>query len=72
VCQNALIIEWLDSVKIYVLINYILDSFNYEIKDYIDEEKECERYYSNDFNTIQESTRKAIIKANEIYNNINK
>jgi len=66
IMQNALIIEWLDSVKIFI-----------NIKSKFGQKKQCERFSFNVrnynsgfmFNSRQEATEKAIEKAVEIYNN---
>ena len=64
---NALIIEWLDSVYIYVetyvisddgIINYSFNISGYEIVD-----------HKFSYPTRQQATEKAIIKAIDIYNN---
>ena len=68
--KNALIIEWFDSVGIYISINYV---------DFYDELRNntgFETYVTNKglsvkFRSVssrQEATLKAIKKANEIYN----
>lgn len=63
-CQNALIIEWFDSVGIYIDVriefedSFVLKTFNsYAEDDYVGN-------YSN----RQEAIKQAIIKVNEIYN----
>lgn len=69
--QQALIIEWLDSVKIYISINYV--NFVNELTSV----KGFEAMITNkhlttrfrEVKTRQEATEKAIEKANEIYNN---
>jgi len=67
--NNALIIEWLDSVYFYVTIDREENMFIYTI-DYPND-----IYFSNwddlYFETRSEATKQAIIKANEIYNNLN-
>ena len=71
--QNALIIEWFDSVGIYISINYV---------DFYDEFKNdtgFETYVTNKGLSVkfrivsnrQEAIKQAIEKANEIYNNKN-
>ena len=73
VSQNSLIIEWFDSVGIYISINYV---------DFYDELRNntgFETYVTNKglsvkFRSVssrQEATLQAIKKANEIYNNKN-
>lgn len=78
--QNALIIEWFDSVGIYIILlrshisNNMMNGkkgvikFTYNIED--NEGNLFKREYNTfEFkNTRQEATEKAIIKANEIYN----
>ena len=70
VSQNSLIIEWLDSVGIYISINYV---------DFYDELRNntgFETYVTNKglsikFRSVssrQEAIKQAIKKANEIYN----
>ncbi len=65
VSQNALIIEWFDSVGIYINIEnlYYQSWWSYKVKiiPNIFEEKVMVK-------TRQEATEKAIKKANEIYN----
>lgn len=64
-----LIIEWFDSVGIFI-----------NIKSKFGQRKQCERFsfnvenYNSGFlyNSRNEATKQAIIKANEIYNNLNK
>ena len=61
-CNNSLIIEWFDSVGIYINISYELFSYKWNIlgdRSYYDLKK---------YPTRQESTKQAIIKANDIYN----
>ena len=71
--KNALIIEWFDSVGIYISINYV---------DFYDELRNntgFETYVTNKglsvkFRSVssrQEAIKQAIKKANEIYNNKN-
>lgn len=62
--KYALIIEWFDSVGIYISLNYhpISNSFSYFI-NYPD------RFYSRITTFRKEATKQAIIKANDIYNN---
>jgi hypothetical protein len=73
IIQYALIIEWFDSVGIYISINYV---------DFYDEFKNntgFETYVTNKGLSVkfrivsirQEATEQAIKKANEIYNNKN-
>lgn len=60
--QNALIIEFFDSVGIYVIISYghISNSWIYEVNGIAD----------NFFTSRTKATNAAIEKANEIFNNI--
>ena len=68
--QNALIIEWLDSVGIYISINYV--NFYDELRN----STGFETYVTNKglsikFRSVssrQEAIKQAIKKANEIYN----
>ncbi|MDM1073673.1 hypothetical protein HX001_14380 [Empedobacter brevis] len=62
VSQNALIIEWFDSVGIYVNVVRLNSIWNYSFWF------NHNRYQGYDFKTRQEATEQAIIKANEIYN----
>lgn len=61
-CQNALIIEWLDSVGIYIGIKL----FTIKLEAYIGQE------YIGRFDTRLEATAAALTKANEIFNLNNK
>ena len=66
---NALIIEWFDSVGIYVSINYV-DFYN-EIRNDKGFEAYVTKGISVKFRSVssrQEATIQAIKKANEIYN----
>ena len=68
--QNALIIEWFDSVGIYISINYV------DFYDELRNDKGFEACVTNKglsvmFRSVssrQEATLQAIKKANEIYN----
>ena len=62
VCQNALIIEWFDSVGIFVNTVRLEGVWNYSFWF------KHNRYEEYNFNTRQKATEQAIIKANEIYN----
>ena len=67
--QNALIIEWFDSVGIFVSINYV-DFYN-EIRNDKGFEAYVTKGISVKFRSVssrQEATIQAIKKANEIYN----
>jgi hypothetical protein len=61
---NALIIEWFDSVGVYINIEpkRVIDSWIFDVLI----NKEVHSVWS----TRQEATTKAIEKANEIYNNL--
>ena len=63
--EYALIIEWFDSVGIYCVPNY-----NFINKNWSCSAKDIYTilYRGCNFNSRQEATRQAIIKANEIYN----
>lgn len=60
ILENALIIEWFDSVGIYVEIIRNDDYFDYIVME----------EWDYGFETRQEATSKAIEKANMIYNNV--
>lgn len=68
--QNALIIEWFDSVGIYIDIgihNVSRNTFNYSIH------LKQKNIYSDLYTSIKtriKATEQAIKKANEIYNNL--
>jgi hypothetical protein len=76
--QNALIIEWFDSVGIKILPCYGLSGWYCEVKDF--NNKEFGNYKCfivckdsvNDFDIRTEATTKAIEKAVEIFNQLNK
>ncbi|WP_353166716.1 hypothetical protein [Empedobacter brevis] len=59
---NALIIEWFDSVGIFINTVRLHSIWNYSFWF------NHNRYQEYNFNTRQEATEQAIIKANEIYN----
>ena len=63
---NALIIEWLDSVGIYINTTYE-DYQSLNIRTWI---VWINEYLLIDFKTRQEATKQAIIKANDIYNGL--
>ena len=67
VVKNALIIEWFDSVGIYINIEnlYYQSWWYYKVK-------QCPDTYEQVImqNTRQKAIEKAIKKANEIYNNL--
>ena len=67
VVKNALIIEWFDSVGIYINIEnlYYQSWWYYKVKKCPDTYKQVIMQ-----NTRQEATEEAIKKANEIYNNL--
>lgn len=60
--EYALIIEWLDSISIYIIPFMEDDKWQVEIR-YGDSV-----YFRDHFNSRQEATKAAIEKANEIYN----
>lgn len=66
---NALIIDWLDSVGIFILIDYsqhvywIASVCNYKLPF-----NETLLFYENGYETRQKATQEAIKKAVEIYN----
>jgi hypothetical protein len=70
--QNTVIIEFFDSVKIYISINYV------KLNNEMQKEKGFQSLVSNKhlstmfrvISTRQEATEKAIERANEIYNEI--
>jgi hypothetical protein len=72
-CQNALIIEWLDSVGIFISIHYL------QLYNDLEDRKGfvsivTNKHLSTKFREVEtrtEATQKAIEKANEIYNNLN-
>jgi len=68
VIQNALIIEWFDSVGIYLNIEnlYYQSWWSFKVKN-------CPVTYEEKImvKTRSEATKKAIEKSNEIYNNLN-
>ena len=70
---NALIIEWFDSVGIYISINYVdfYDEFrnNTGFETYVTNKGLSVKFRS--VSIRQEATIQAIKKANEIYNNKN-
>ena len=66
-CINALIIEWFDSVEIYVQIN--VENIDGIFSSYVFNKNDLFSSKENS-NSRQEATEKAIEKANQIYNNI--
>lgn len=74
--KNALIIEWFDSVMVYITIEGVFDRMlgyhrGFEIHIYQYGKQSISIFSDNDvFYTRQEATKEAIIKANEIYNNM--
>jgi len=68
VVQNALIIEWLDSVKLTITVQYCIDA---TFDSFLDIEKKEEIECSQFSKTRSEATQQAILKANETYNNLN-
>ena len=74
--KNALIIEWLDSVGIYIELNRFTLSLKFEFWHYTISDKKgvhLNSHLENKINTDsrQEAIKQAIIKANEIYNERN-
>ncbi len=65
---NALIIEWFDSVGIYIHIQPTELGDSLEFKAKVNEEDVCFGYGFLFFETRQQATEQAIIKANDIYN----
>lgn len=65
----ALIIEWLDSVGLFCVINYNFmdDEWSFSIKCRL-----TMTYIHRCYNTRKQATKQAIIKANKIYNEINR
>lgn len=68
-CNHALIIEWFDSVGIYIIVDYshhvYLTSSVEDINLQFDKRL---LFYENGYNTRQEATKQAILKCNTIYN----
>jgi len=62
--QNALIIDFFDSVGIYISINYDCISEGFELKIYSNNYKVCSGIHER-----TEASNAAIEKANEIFNN---
>lgn len=64
IVQHAYIIEWLDSVKLQIIIPKWVNDFYFKI------EYAKSTYYESEFcyDSRQEATEKAIKKANELYN----
>jgi hypothetical protein len=64
--RNTLIVDWLDSVGIIISVTYCKLSNGFDFLLYSE-------YYqvSSGTHTRQQATEKAILKANEIYNNLN-
>lgn len=61
---HSLIIDWLDSVGVYISIGYRLDYDHWTLKVETLTGSDYERGYLS----RHEATKQAIIKANEIYN----
>jgi hypothetical protein len=69
VCQNALIIEWLDRLGIFIQIDFesrepVFSYYIFSGKNICSGEENAK--------SRTEATQKAILKANEIYNDLNK
>ena len=68
VCQNVLIIEWLDSVNIAIIIRpKNIKSWDYEVHDY----QNMVYIFDCEFESRQEATIEAIKKAVELINESN-
>lgn len=70
---NTLIIEWFDSVGIYIELNRFTLSLKFEFWHYTISDKKGVHLNNHLHNKVnidsrQEATEQAIIKANEIYN----
>ena len=71
--QNTLIIDWLDSVNLFIEVYTTWESYN-KVKQFsfkiIDENDKvlCDKWLSPYFNSRQEATEAAIKKAVEIFN----
>jgi len=65
--KNAIVIDWLDSFGIYIFISKTI--YNNEFIYCVNSPKLGLGYGVRKFNSRQEATIQAIIKANEIYNN---
>lgn len=71
---HALIIEWFDSVGIYITIEGVFDRMlgyhrGYEVHIYQDGKQPISLFDNEDvFNIRQEAAKQAIIKANQVYN----
>lgn len=66
--QNALIIEWFDSVGIIINIGGVLQNGIYNFSFDIQENNTLNGVDKYGFDSRQEATKHAIIKANKIYN----
>jgi len=66
-CQNALIIEFFDSVGIYVELLYFIDG-NYFVSIVYHNDG---HNHIGDFDNRTQATNEAIIKANDLYNENN-
>lgn len=68
ICQNALIIEWLDSVNIAIIIRpKNIKSWDYEVHDF----KNIDYVFDCEFESRQEATVEAIKKEVELINESN-
>lgn len=74
--QYSDIIEWFDSVGIYITIEGVFDRMlgynrGFEAHIYQDGKQSVSLFNNDDvFESRQEATKQAIIKANEIYNSL--
>lgn len=68
-CQNALIIEFFDSIEIIIQIHNVCDDWWFRVKSKTKTIK-SEKY--NEHKNRKEATEQAIKKANDIYNERNK
>lgn len=74
VIQNALIVEWFDTIGTYITIEGVFDGMlgyhrGYQVHIYQDSEHPISMFKNHDvFESRQEATEAAITKANEIYN----
>lgn len=67
-CQNAIIIDWFDSVGIYISVDKYKEGFDSDIR--IQSQVGIE-FCAEEVTTRLEATNKAIIKANQIFNEVN-
>ena len=67
--QNALIIEFFDSIEIIIQIHNVCDDWWFRVKSKTKTIK-SEKY--NEYKNRQQATKQAIKKANDLYNNTDK